>query len=234
MTSRSGSGSLFLIEGGAACRPFYPAEIPSGSSIFLCERVREMRRHTTFVLAAILVGSFAPMTEATPVQWLVADGGNGHFYEAFSASGGISWTDADVAATSNGGYLATITSAEENAFVFNLIDNDLYWDGPIGPWIGGYQPEGSLEPAGGWRWVTEEPFLYTNWSDQQPNEWQGNNENRIHFYVARTPFWNDVPDTAVTVEGWRIRGYIVEVIPEPATILLLGLGVLVLRRKHRA
>jgi len=42
-----------------------------------------MRRYSTFVLATILVGGFTPITEATPVQWLVADGGNGHFYEAF-------------------------------------------------------------------------------------------------------------------------------------------------------
>jgi hypothetical protein len=194
-----------------------------------------MRRYETFVLAAILVGGFAPITEATPVQWLVADGGNGHFYEAFSVSAGISWTNAGQLANQKGGYLVTITSQAENDFVYNLINDPIYWDGPSGPWIGGYQPPGSPEPAGGWRWVTEEPFLYTNWNDQQPNEFNGNNESRIHFgYTTRTPFWNDVPDTAVTVDGRRIRGYIVEVIPEPATIVLLGLGLLALRRKQRA
>lgn len=188
------------------------------------------------IISVILISSLASISAAASVQWLVADGGNGHFYEAFSVSGGISWTDASAAANLKGGYLVTATSQAENDFVHDLIDNAMYWDGPSGPWIGGYQPEGSPEPAGGWRWVTEEPFLYDNWNDQQPNEFHGNDENRIHFgYIARTPFWNDVPDTAVTEDGRQIRGYIVETIPEPGTILLLGLGGLALRRRrHRA
>ena len=59
-------------------------------------------------------------------------------------------------AVKRGGYLATITSAEENAFVFALIrDNPALWahrpsGNSFGPWIGGYQPAGSSEPADGW------------------------------------------------------------------------------------
>lgn len=199
-----------------AYRPFYPDQVPSETGIFLYERGRKMRRYETFVLAAILVGGFTPITEATPVKWPVAEGGNGHFYEAFSVSDGISWTSASQLAYQKGGYLVTITSQAENDFVHGLINDPIYWDGPSGPWIGGYQPPGSPEPAGGWRWVTDEPFLYNNWNDQQPNEYNGNNENRIHFgYMAQTPFWNDVPDTAVIVDGRRIRGYIVETLPSP-------------------
>ena len=44
---------------------------------------------------------------------------NGHIYEYVSASG-ISWSDAAAAALAAGGYLATITSAEEKSFVFGL------------------------------------------------------------------------------------------------------------------
>ena len=160
---------------------------------------------TCLAIAAGISHSLAATAKATPVEWLVSEGGNGHFYEAIAVPGGISWTNASQAANLKGGYLVTITSQAENDFVHHLINNEMYWDGPSGPWIGGYQPEGSPEPAGGWRWVTEEPFLYTNWNDQQPNEFNGNNENRIHFgYIARTPFWNDVPDTAVIEDGRRI------------------------------
>jgi len=194
-----------------------------------------MKRHGLLVLGVILVAGLPSLTEAALIQWLVTDGGNGHFYESFSVSGGISWTHASEAANLKGGYLVTITSQAENDFVHNLINDAMYWDGPSGPWIGGYQPEGSPEPDGAWRWVTEEPFLYSNWNGQQPNEFHGNNESRIHFgYIARTPFWNDVPDTAVIEDGRRIRGYIVESIPEPATFLLLSLGGLVLRKKPKA
>ncbi len=178
---------------------------------------------TVFLLGiAFIAGgmsdSLVATAKATVVEWEISEGGNGHFYEAIGVSVGISWTDANKAANLKGGYLVTITSQAENDFVHALINNATYWDYPCGPWIGGYQPEGSPEPAGGWRWVTDEPFLYSNWNDQQPNEWQGNNENRIHFgFTPRTPFWNDVPDAATTPEGLRIRGYIVEMVPESVT-----------------
>ena len=71
------------------------------------------------------------------------------------------------AAEVRGGYLATITSAQENTFVHNLITANEYWINvgvdSRGPWLGGYQPAGSLEPAGGWTWVTGEAFVYQNW-----------------------------------------------------------------------
>ncbi|MEP7274673.1 MAG: C-type lectin domain-containing protein, partial [Acidobacteriota bacterium] len=65
------------------------------------------------------------------------------------------WDEAQAAAVARGGYLATILSDAENTFVFNLVNDPAYWrdDLPFGPWIGGYQPPGSPEPAGGWTWV---------------------------------------------------------------------------------
>jgi len=146
------------------------------------------------------------------VQWRPVDGGNGHFYRAVSVPQGISWTDASRAAKRAGGHLATITSAAENAFVYDLIKDSVYWYKYCGPWIGAYQPEGSPEPAGGWRWVTSEPFTYTNWHSGQPNEWQGGNENCIHFmrYDESRSRWNDVPDLAHQAGGTRICGYTIE------------------------
>ena len=128
-----------------------------------------MARFAVLLSAVVLLVAFTPATKAASVQWSVADGGNGHFYEAFSVPDGISWTSASQIADLMGGYLVTITSQAENDFVYDLINYDMYWDGPSGPWIGGYQPPGSPEPAGGWTWVTDEPFIYSNWNDQQPN-----------------------------------------------------------------
>src|SRR6266478_4337030 len=99
----------------------------------------------------------------TMTNWPKRAGGNGHFYEAVATSG-IVWSNASAAATNRGGYLATITSAQENQLVFGLIqgNTNLWTRRPStdswGPWIGGVQPPGSPEPAGGWTWVTGEPF----------------------------------------------------------------------------
>ena len=160
-----------------------------------------------------------------PTPWLVANGGNDHSYEAFHAPNGITWGDAQADAVSRGGYLATMTSAAENTFVYGLISSDIsYWyvtgSEAWGPWLGGLQPAGSAEPAGGWTWVTGEAFSYQNWAALQPNNNQ--NENRIQFTghnaPGGAPTWNDLNDSAITY----VRAYIVEfnAVPEPSLLLL--------------
>jgi len=51
-------------------------------------------------------------------MWSESNGGNGHWYELVSTS--VSWEEANAEAQARGGYLATITSAEENAYVMGL------------------------------------------------------------------------------------------------------------------
>lgn len=165
-------------------------------------------------------------------QWTVADGGNGHFYEAVAVPSVITWQQANIAAEAAGGYLVTITSEAENNFVFDLIDEPAYWNPSYnlrGPWIGAYQPEGAPEPDGGWEWVSGENFDYANWDTGQPNN-SGGLENRIHFgnRPGRTPTWNDVPQ-----DFPEIKSYVVEYVPEPATIILLGAGGAGLVRRRR-
>src|ERR1051325_6511008 len=114
--------------------------------------LKGMASLVVFVLLA-LIGCLRTWSQL--VQWPVAQGGNGHFYEVVSAPTGITWGNASLAATNRGGYLATITSAEENAFVFSQATQDsTIWYSGYGPWLGGIQPAGSGEPAGGWRWIT--------------------------------------------------------------------------------
>ena len=173
---------------------------------------------------AILFMSIVSACFALPVEWTIESGGNGHYYEAISFSGGT-WGEANIAAEALGGHLATITSQAENTFVFNLAVASLpSWE-VYGPWLGGYQNDFSQEAAGGWVWVTGEPFEYTHWSPNQPDNF-GNQEHFLHF-TGPSALWNDFDD----VNGSLVKSYIVEYVPEPTTLLLLGLGGLLIRKR---
>jgi hypothetical protein len=177
------------------------------------------------VLVAIMFGFTAT---GTPVQWEIADGGNGHWYEAILAPGGITWTQARSAAEAMPGlwHLATITSSAENAFVFGLIsDNPAFWHGYLsghsnGPWLGGYL----IGPTKyDYAWVTGESFTYSSWGPLEPF----GNGNRISFFGYSTliqAYWDDVPDDYPSLQPF---GYIVETaaIPAPGAIVLGGIGV---------
>lgn len=145
-----------------------------------------------------------------------AAGGQGSFgsstYRAVLTPGGITWDQAKAAAQKAGGHLAVITSQAENDFVYKLVaGDDRYWyvdssRNGIGPWLGGYQPAGSPEPRGGWRWITGEPFSFTRWASAEPNN-SGGNENSLHFFGPGTlkgPYWNDLGGAS------RLKGYIIE------------------------
>jgi hypothetical protein len=145
---------------------------------------------------------------AGTVEW-----DNGHCYEAVLAQG-LSWEDAQADCEARGGYLATITSAEENAFVFSLVSgDDDFWfiDGfgnGLGPWLGGYQVSGSAEPDGGWRWVTDEPFDYTNWETGQPDNF-GIGQDHLRFFKMGGLKGDRWDDTELNTPG-RPQGYICE------------------------
>jgi hypothetical protein len=154
---------------------------------------------------------------ANPMQWTLASGGNGHFYQAFLVATGITWQAASDVATSVGGYLATASSAAENEFIYGLVSGeDSFWflntgGNGVGPWLGGLQSEGALEPGGGWHWITGEPFTYTAWGTSQPDNWQ-TNQNRLHFYGGGTlkdRAWNDYAGVPIASQP-STRGFVVE------------------------
>jgi hypothetical protein len=163
------------------------------------------------------------------MQW----SGNGHWYEPVLAqTRNITWTEARDEAAARGGYLATISSAEENSFVYGLFEGnpDFWFKGYLGPWLGGYQEAGAPEPAGGWRWVTGEPWNYTHWNAGEPsNGWA--NEDSLHYWLGGG--WNDAPND-LSVYQEVIHGYIAEWVPEPTTLSLLALGGLALLRRRKA
>ncbi len=179
------------------------------------------QQHTLFWAALSLIFLTAP-AHATPIQWSTASGGNGHWYE-FIDDEGITWDEANADASSLYGpntYLATITSEEENTFVFNLgVENR-----PI--WLGGYQDDGAA-PAEGWHWVTDEEWNYTNWAPGEPNDWTETAENALAFaFFEGDGTWNDALDsTKYLGDGGYVVEYDSAPVPEPATMLLFGTGL---------
>ena len=160
-------------------------------------------------------------------RWTPNSGGNGHYYEAVAAPSGIPWASAQALAVGKGGYLATITSAAENSFVYGLISSNLsYWHvtgtESWGPWLGGLQPIGSAEPTGGWTWVTGEAFSYQNWAGLQPNN--NANENRLQFHghnaPGGAPTWNDLNASNIQY----VRGYLIEYTALPTLAITLRGG----------
>jgi hypothetical protein len=170
----------------------------------------------TFVLC------LSTATRASSIEWKIADGGNGHLYEAILVGGDISWEDAQaaVAARGPGWHLATLTSAAENSFVEALFAGDTSFFhcciGIIssGPWVGAFS---STNASNDWHWVTGEPFIFEDWG---PNEPFGNG-NRISYAAWGSGVaWNDIPSG----HPLSPRSYIAEFsepIPEPSTLSLL-------------
>lgn len=181
-------------------------------------------------LISLLVLLFACVfVQATWVTWEVAAGGNGHRYQAVPGFDGLTWTLADELARAEGGYLATITSAAENDFVFGLVNTPEFWTdlNGSGPALGGLQQDGATEPTGGWYWTTGESWNYSNWLAGQPDNWPGTqvNENRLQFY-SRSAMWNDLAHDDTNLGGFVIE---IESVPEAgSTIGLLALVIALL------
>jgi hypothetical protein len=164
---------------------------------------------------------------AQPEPWQHPDGSI-HYYHAVAVPHGIDWSDARDTAQVPGGYLATLTSQAENDFVFGLVDSGVYrsnqWSGP---WLGGYQPAGSIEPDSGWRWLSPEPFGYRNWALGEPDN-GGGGEDALCFGGQDTirrllshgawflPTWDDR-----SAADSSMRGYVLELSADTTTVGLL-------------
>jgi phage gp36-like protein len=145
-----------------------------------------------------------------PRFWSGSYGGNGHYYRLAYYSYVITWDQAQAEALAMGGYLATLTSAEENAFVFAAVAQDPHaWNNAEGPFLGGFQAPGSPEPTGGWQWVNSEgPFNFTAWADGEPNNFGDEDVLQFRNHAGT---WNDRARTAQS----DVRSFIVEFDGDP-------------------
>lgn len=128
----------------------------------------------------------------------------GHAYEF--VPGWVDWPTARAQAAQRRvdgkrGYLATLTSPEELAFV-----REAFGEGALrSVWIGAYQDPNAPEPSGGWRWVSGERFSWAPWLSGEPNDW-GGLEDHVQLGWRGTDLrWNDM-------DGYNhpVPGYLVE------------------------
>lgn len=190
-----------------------------------------MNSRNVFVLVSALTFCLTGLVQADWVQWA----GNSHYYNVVLApKGGITWQDAAAAAQAMGGYLATVHSDAENDYIFSLIQDEQYWapaddyGNREGPWLGGRRSEVDYWQ---WAWVTGEAWTYSYWSGGEPNNSGGVEDRAIYFGPGNSfnKVWNDVS------HDYLARSYVVESnIPEPTTMLLLGLGIVPLCRRRKA
>src|SRR5215470_11574848 len=137
-------------------------------------------------------------------QWVA---GNGHYYQVVcaptpyltSTNGGIEWSAARKAAIDAGGYLATLTSSEENLFVAGLASNTAYWHvDPANHNLGPFFGLSALPAACGshpYLWVTGETLSYSNWDGGGEPLCAGGTSYAAGFSTSIPPAvgstWND-------------------------------------------
>lgn len=178
----------------------------------------------------------ATPASASLVLWSAGSGGNGHWYELV-LDDAVGWTAAKNAAIAKGGYLATITSANEQDFIKNAFF-------AVGSGYGSYWIGASdAATEGSFQWVTGEAFSYANWGGGQPDNNTGfggpDGEDYVQFVWradGTTPHggrWNDASEQGYFgyTDGSGLvhlnrKGYIVEYnvhpVPVPAALPILA------------
>jgi Lectin C-type domain/The GLUG motif len=147
---------------------------------------------------------------------------NGHYYRLVQE--GVSFADAlanaanltfDGTPSGTPGYLATITSAGENDFLFTVMGGS-----GQNAWIGG----SDQETEGDWKWITGPEAgtsfysgvywdggpvngEFSGWNESEPNQFFGDDPVMQEDYVEvyGSGFWNDIPS-----EPGRLNYYVVE------------------------
>jgi hypothetical protein len=138
---------------------------------------------------------------------------NGHQYALTSIPS--SWTNAEIEAVTAGGHLVTINNAAEQEWLVSKFGKTDYL------WIG-FNIKGT---GGNWEWISGEAATYTYWGPGEPNNWAGAED--VAFMNYYNVQWADWPDGGFPGTGYYdIRGIIERAVPLPATLPLVGSGLL--------
>jgi hypothetical protein len=128
------------------------------------------------------------------------NGVNGHFYKPIS--NGTTYTGARAASlltTFKGqtGYLVTITSESENAFIFSNVPQQNIWFAATdevrdGTWVIDAGPEkGTVMKTSNGQFTGNIPGVYNNWASGEPNGHNGSENYAVTNWNGQ-PTWNDL------------------------------------------
>jgi len=145
-----------------------------------------MKKFSLVVVALLLISIFAVNVSAadsgTKVSSILDEATeyNGNYY--LLIKGEYTWDQAKTYCEGLGGHLATITSQGEDDVCYQLWKNSA----TNACWLGA--TDSSLE--GIWKWITNEPWNYSNWGGSEPNG--GTGENVLNYYGDYSDGrWND-------------------------------------------
>lgn len=146
---------------------------------------------------------------------------NGHWYEQIFVETS-NWYEAQDKALELGGNLVTINDEYEQTWLHTNFDPlNLYWIGL-----------NDAREQGTWEWVSGEPVNYTNWMEGAPDTFPFDKHWVVMNYLEGQfggGFWNNIPVAGDPASPYHppeaLHNAIVEgVVPEPASMLLFGLG----------
>jgi hypothetical protein len=198
-------------------------------------------------LATVLL---AADSHAAIVQWQVADGGNGHYYELvgnyLDTTQRWNWETSKVMAEARThlgiqGHLATVGSAAENQFLIDSLHVLSKWPTWIGltdsELFGGHESFGQPNPqVDGWAWITGEPVTFTGWYPGSPENTNDEDFALMGSQHGEHSLWNDAQsgtggDAQFFVEYEPAQA----AVPEPSSgILVAGLlAIFAVRLRRR-
>jgi Lectin C-type domain/Dockerin type I domain len=140
------------------------------------------------------------------VEWPVAQGGNGHYYQAKLRAAQLGWNAAQSDAVATGANLVSIESAGEQSFTKSLMRpySNAYW-------IGLSQAAGSVEPLGGWSWLNGSALNYAAWQPGQPDNANSNQHYGAMLLTSNLSNWSDWREDGETFNNrLGIRGWMLE------------------------
>lgn len=174
-----------------------------------------------FLTVAIMLSP--SVIHASVIQGPVVNPSNGHSYFLLSQN---YWPGSEAEAQTLGGHLVTISDATELSWVFSTFNQP---NGGRFTWIG----LNDVSSEGHFVWAGGESVTYAHWSAGEPNDANGGEDYVVMYppgFQGLDSQWNDINYTN-NYSGTPIYG-IAEVVPEPATLMILGIaGIAFFRRK---